>query len=268
MVCQQTVGWVAAPLLVSLALQRVVEKFNGRPGSSYPVSAYGAEGMDKTLIAGGAGGSVSAAGAARRNSQRQDQLPMQQPTNAPTLRPVNTNLRANRVSSPTRESTRNSNAFTPSPVSPLSPAMPASVLGSAPLPSAYPVRSQYYQAPPSKPGPFTQPGYPGSSQYVPPSNAGGSLHVAHAASGAHMNRASSVSSVSTTSALSAILNPAQMVWPMPPPPTPPVSVPDTPPATARDNRPQYVDLSAPGQTVVRIIKPPSVRRPRRQNSNF
>ena len=252
----------------------------GRSRNSYPTYHNGPDGMGNNLLESGSGPQgpgMSAAGFAAAPVMRQ----MSRGARPPLL-PLSAN--SNRISSPTGESL-NSRGFTPSPISPISP---ASVLsppahGGAPVP--YPGRPQYVPPSPTIPRP-TQPRV---------------MHVANLSSGGHAApfpvagyrqprepsnpqpqaqnsqqqlqpqhaRGGSVGSASTTSALSAIINP-QMLWPMPP---------ATPTSAGRwengqqhqrgggsapqnggrapGRQPHLVDFERSGLTVVKITRQPT-----------
>ncbi|KAK3985423.1 hypothetical protein QBC44DRAFT_312273 [Cladorrhinum sp. PSN332] len=283
------IGFLALLALIALLLflfrkkpkvQRLLSRFrkggDSRPGSSYPTNTSGPDGMGNNLInpfplAGTAHGGAAAGFAAApvmRHTSRRSRLNV-----PPPLLPLSAN--PNRVSSPTGESLASSRgAFTPSPVSPLSPASMLSPPGHGGAPVPYPGRPQY--VPPKTATPPPPPAKP-RALHVTNLSIGGSAAPAPIAGYRQPkyeprqqlqpqlhNRGGSISSASTTSALSAIINP-QMLWPMPP---------MTPPVTgSSDNtnvggvggghgRGQYIDFEHSGQTVVKINKPPvSLRRP-------
>ncbi|KAL2255018.1 hypothetical protein VTK26DRAFT_4343 [Humicola hyalothermophila] len=186
---------------------------------------------------GGAGASVGvapvAAGAAaphhgdlQRTSRPDRQPPMSQPSRLHPLIPFASRRSDNRRASSFTEPSDDlsSSVFTPSPLSPMSPASMFGRGGTGTVRTSRP-------------------------QEEPPD-----LRIIAPTDG-HISRANSFrsfsSSISAGSAVSAALSPGQMAWPMPP---------GTPPAIRHPDGPQYVSFQRSGE-VVKINIPPRGRRP-------
>ncbi|AEO64780.1 uncharacterized protein THITE_116310 [Thermothielavioides terrestris NRRL 8126] len=222
------------------AVQRLLgpfgSKLGGGSGAFQRMDTPGPDGMGSSLLspspeataamgaaaAAGAGGAAAAAAATARNGTGpRSQTPMAQTGYLqPLAIPPNVARRdSNRVSIITTGSAASSGAFTPSPVSPLTP---TSMLSPGAVRTSRPVQE--------------------------PPDPRAAAATAASATHAHVS-AGSISSISTGSAISAALAPGQMAWPMPP---------ATPPVLRRPDgsQSQYLDFEQSGQTVVRINQPP------------
>jgi collagen type III alpha len=177
-------------------------KLGGQSRGSPRVDTPGGDSMGRNLIspapmaAAATAGGAAAASAARNRSGRggQSQPPMRQTGRLhPGAAPATAVGRdSNRVSTFTYDSVATS-GFTPSPVSPISP---ASMLSPGTVRTSRPI-----QAPPDP-------------RIIASANA-------------HVTRGS-MSSTSTASGISAALSPGQMAWPMPPGTPPAIQHPDGP----------------------------------------
>lgn len=188
----------------SPAVQRMLapfRKLGGQSGGSARVDTPGGDGMGRTLISPGPGatttaGETAAASAARNRGAQgpQSQPPMRQTGHLHPLAGAAAAVGrdSNRVSTFTYDSVATT-GFTPSPVSPVSP---ASMLSPGAVRTSRPVRA------------------PPDPRII-------------AATNARVTRGS-VSSTSTGSGISAALSPGQMAWPMPPGTPPAIQHPNGP----------------------------------------
>ncbi|KAK4236697.1 hypothetical protein C8A03DRAFT_45349 [Achaetomium macrosporum] len=178
-------------------VQRMLAPFSkrgGEAGGFYRVDAPGGDGMGRTLLTPAPEATATAA-SNHYGRSLSSQPPMGQTGHLhPLVVPAAAARRdSNRVSVFTNDSAASTGAFTPSPVSPVSPngmLSPGTVRTSRPV-----------QEPPDP-------------RII-------------AATNTHVSRGS-VSSISTGSAISAVLSPGQMAWPMPPGTPPVIRHPDGP----------------------------------------